>query len=237
VAVSDSDRRLQYAVGFCLFALTLATYSSVAHHEFVNYDDLHLIVNNPKLTRPATLYNLLSHFHAPETGNSNWLPLYWISLQLGFALHGPNPAAFLLTNVSIHAASAALLFAALRRFTGAVWPTGLAPLYPHPYALAPVSNQAAIAAAGFGVALVGTTILVLVASRRRPYLGVGWLWYLGTLVPMIGLVQVGMQARADRYMYLPSWVFRLRSPGVRGSSSHRIDASSSPHSRARSSSP
>jgi len=41
-------------------------------------------------------------------------------------------------------------------------------------------------------------------TRSRPsYLGVGWLWYLGTLVPMIGLVQVGMQARADRYMYLP----------------------------------
>jgi tetratricopeptide (TPR) repeat protein len=289
VAGSDSNRKLQYAIGFCLFALTFATYSSVVHHEFVNYDDLRLIVNNPKLTRPAALPNLLSHFSAPETGNSNWLPLYWISLQLGFALHGPDPAAFLLTNVFIHAASAVFLFAVmlcltlglmskstlvtfpavlllldvwpldrLRGSTGrvllekapmfglvavasivtflaqsatgnialgaridfgsrlsnaiesywnylydAVWPTGLAPLYPHPYALAPVSNQAAIAAAGLGIALIGLTVLVLMASRKRPYLGVGWLWYLGTLVPMIGLVQVGMQARADRYMYLP----------------------------------
>ena len=105
---SDSNRKLQYAIGFCLFALTLATYSSVAHHEFVNYDDLRLIVSNPKLTRPATLPNLLSHFYEPETGNSNWLPLYWISLQLGFALHGPNPVALILTNVFIHAASAVL---------------------------------------------------------------------------------------------------------------------------------
>jgi len=85
----------------------------------------------------------------------------------------------------------------------AIWPTGLAPLYPHPYALAPVSNQAAIAAAGLGVALIGLTVFVLMTSRKRPYLGVGWLWYLGTLVPMIGLAQVGLQARADRYMYLP----------------------------------
>ena len=39
--------------------------------------------------------------------------------------------------------------------------------------------------------------------RRRPYLVVGWLWYLGMLVPVIGLVQVGLQAMADRYTYLP----------------------------------
>jgi len=47
------------------------------------------------------------------------------------------------------------------------------------------------------------TAAVARAAAARPYLVVGWLWYLGTLVPMIGLVQVGAQARADRYMYLP----------------------------------
>jgi len=45
--------------------------------------------------------------------------------------------------------------------------------------------------------------LALRWARTRPYLIVGWLWYLGTLVPMVGLVQVGLQAHADRYMYLP----------------------------------
>lgn len=340
-------------IGICLFASTCMIYSSVAHHEFVNYDDLSLILNNPSLTQPATLANLISHFYAPFMGNL--LPLYWISMQLGFALHGPDPAAFLLTNVFIHATSAVLLFAALRRLTGAVWrsafvaavfalhplhvesvawvverkdvlaglfwmlglyayarytelpasktrylavllclslglmskstlvtfpavlllldvwpldrlrsarrrvlleklpmfalvafashvtvaaqrtagnfasgagmgfgsrltnaiesywnylydavwPAGLTALYPHPYLLEPPSQQAAIAAAGFGIALIGLTGLILRTSRKRPYLGVGWLWYLGTLVPMIGLVQVGEQARADRYMYLP----------------------------------
>ena len=44
---------------------------------------------------------------------------------------------------------------------------------------------------------------VLWNLRRRPYLAVGWFWYLGALVPVIGLVQVGTQSRADRYTYLP----------------------------------
>src|SRR5262245_37447151 len=55
-----------------------------------------------------------------------------------------------------------------------------------------------------GVALLlAITAAVLVAWQRRPHLAVGWLWYLGTFVPMIGLVQVGEQARADRYAYFP----------------------------------
>jgi tetratricopeptide (TPR) repeat protein len=60
-----------------------------------------------------------------------------------------------------------------------------------------------IAVAGAVVALLAVTALALQQSKRRPWLGVGWLWFLGTLVPVIGLVQVGRQAMADRYMYLP----------------------------------
>ena len=53
------------------------------------------------------------------------------------------------------------------------------------------------------MALGGVTILALLAARKHPYLIVGWLWYLGMLVPVIGLVQVGSQPMADRYTYLP----------------------------------
>lgn len=60
---------------------------------------------------------------------------------------------------------------------------------------------AAVGAAAVLVAL--GTALALAVARRRPYLAVGWLWYLGMLVPVIGLVQVGGQALADRYTYLP----------------------------------
>jgi len=78
------------------------------------------------------------------------------------------------------------------------WPKNLAVFYPHPGADLPVW-QAVVA----GLALVSITILVIRAGKPRPYLSVGWLWYLGTLVPVIGLVQVGAQAMADRYTYVP----------------------------------
>jgi tetratricopeptide (TPR) repeat protein len=78
-----------------------------------------------------------------------------------------------------------------------VWPNSLAVFYPYQRDL-PLW-QAALA----GAAILGISALVLSRIRSWPYLAVGWLWYLGTLVPVIGLVQVGDQARADRYMYLP----------------------------------
>ena len=77
------------------------------------------------------------------------------------------------------------------------WPTPLAVFYPYPSQIP--WWQAGLAAA----ALAGVSILVLRTVRSRPYLAVGWLWYLVTLAPVIGLVQVGAQARADRYMYVP----------------------------------
>jgi len=77
------------------------------------------------------------------------------------------------------------------------WPAHLAPLYPHPGRSISMSAAALSALAIFAV-----TILV-VRLRKRRYLFVGWLWFLGTLVPMIGLVQVGVQSMADRYAYIP----------------------------------
>jgi hypothetical protein len=77
------------------------------------------------------------------------------------------------------------------------WPVGLAILYPHPAGLPP-AWQVLLS----GLLLAGITAVVIVGRRRR-YLLVGWLWFVGTLVPMIGLVQVGRQAMADRYAYLP----------------------------------
>jgi len=77
------------------------------------------------------------------------------------------------------------------------WPVNLSIFYPFPAEL-PV-GRAVIAF----VLLALITALAVRHVRRYPYLLVGWLWYLGTLVPVIGLVQVGSQALADRYTYLP----------------------------------
>jgi tetratricopeptide (TPR) repeat protein len=79
-----------------------------------------------------------------------------------------------------------------------IWPERLAVLYPHPGESIPGWRVAASA-----LALVCVTAAVIRGSRKSPYLMVGWLWYLGTLVPVIGLVQVGQQAMADRYAYVP----------------------------------
>jgi tetratricopeptide (TPR) repeat protein len=77
------------------------------------------------------------------------------------------------------------------------WPAGLGVLYPLSASLP------AWKVAGACAVLAAITAAVLAVARRAPYLFTGWLWYVGTLVPVIGVVQVGMQSSADRYTYVP----------------------------------
>ena len=93
------------------------------------------------------------------------------------------------------AANAAVAYAA---YVGQMlWPTRLAAIYPYPSAL---PGWLVLAAAA---GLVAASALAAREARRKPYLLVGWLWYVVALAPVIGLVQVGSQPRADRYTYLP----------------------------------
>jgi tetratricopeptide (TPR) repeat protein len=79
-----------------------------------------------------------------------------------------------------------------------IWPQNLAVFYPHPGQSLPMWK-----AAGAGLLLLVISTAVIRVGLRYPYLLVGWFWYIGTLVPVIGLVQVGAQAMADRYTYVP----------------------------------
>jgi tetratricopeptide (TPR) repeat protein len=84
------------------------------------------------------------------------------------------------------------------------WPLNLAVYYPHPALHFPESTQWPVYWLLLGVVvLCSLSVVALLRVRKEPYLAVGWFWYLGTLVPVIGLVQVGKQAMADRYTYIP----------------------------------
>jgi tetratricopeptide (TPR) repeat protein len=78
------------------------------------------------------------------------------------------------------------------------WPAGLAVFYPHPENRLPVWEISLAL-----TALIGITLAAFVLRKKAPYFVTGWLWYLGMLVPVIGLLQVGWQGHADRYTYLP----------------------------------
>ena len=134
---------------------------------------------------------------------SAWGDLFWEKLPL-LAMCGVSA---ILTLKAQSAGGATSAYPFIMRLENAIisyaryledlfWPTRLALFYPYP--LKPYS---AIAVIGAAVLLLGISAAVAVAHRRR-YLAAGWLWFLGTMVPMIGIIQVGTQAMADRYAYL-----------------------------------
>lgn len=80
----------------------------------------------------------------------------------------------------------------------AVWPANLAVFYPYPMDTLPVWQVA-----GAGILLISLSILSICAAKNHHYVPVGWFWFIGTLMPVIGLVRVGSHVMADRYMYIP----------------------------------
>ena len=112
----------------------------------------------------------------------------FIAQRSGGAIRSDHP-------LSVRLMNALICYA---RYLGkAIWPSKLAVFYPYPEQ-APTPGKLALAA----LLLISLTTLVLLA-RYKPYFAVGWLWFLGTLVPAIGFVQAGEQAMADRYAYIP----------------------------------
>ena len=154
-----------------------------------------------------------THLLAAGTGNSQYQKTSWLKLLLEkLPLMLLSAASAVITIIAqyesgsmtgphwepltIRAENA--LVAYVRYLGKAFWPSDLTILYPHPGS----SLQMWHAVASL-LLLVAVTGLVISVRNRRPYLLVGWFWFLGTLVPMIGIVQVGVQAMADRYAYLP----------------------------------
>ncbi len=86
----------------------------------------------------------------------------------------------------------------VRYLSKTFWPADLSIYYPY------IHDWSIAASAGSALVLLLISGLALVLIRRQPWLMVGWFWFLGTLVPAIGFVQVGLQSMADRYTYIPS---------------------------------
>jgi tetratricopeptide (TPR) repeat protein len=126
-----------------------------------------------------------------------WLGLAALSSLVTLAAQSAGGAVKDLSVHTLGTRAATALVAYVAYAWKALWPSDLAVFYPHPLA------WSAWQVAGAAAFLVAVSALALATARRRPWLAVGWLWYLGTLVPVIGLVQIGNQWRADRYSYLP----------------------------------
>ena len=175
----------RYAVVACLFATSL-----LAKAMFV--------------TLPAALL-LLDHW--PLRRSTPWrslilekLPLLAIALIASIATFAVQHAGGAVGGVDRYPIWQRLTNATIAYFgylAQTVIPTNLAVFHPHPRTLQVTLLAAAIAT------LLTITAVVIARRRTAPWMLIGWLWFLGTLVPMIGLVQVGGHARADRYTYLP----------------------------------
>jgi tetratricopeptide (TPR) repeat protein len=150
---------------------------------------------------------ILHHPHTPSLPHSTAPPLRLIREKLPFFILAALSSVITFvvqrkggavsTSLSVGERIANALVSYVRYIGKMFWPTDLSILYPHPGYWPPW--QVMVSA---GLLLV-VFFAVLLLARKRPYLAVGWLWFCGTLVPVIGLIQVGIQSLADRYTYVP----------------------------------
>jgi tetratricopeptide (TPR) repeat protein len=178
----------RYALVVLLFALGLA-----AKPMLVTLPGLLLLIDLWPLDRyPATGLRALLREKA------TLLLVSVLSAAVTIAAQGHAAALVPVEGLPARLRLANAVVACIRYLGKLLWPTRLAAFYPHP---ADALSAATVVAS---VALLSAAALVAVRGwRRRPWLAVGGAWYLVALLPVIGLVQVGLQSMADRYMYLP----------------------------------
>jgi len=129
------------------------------------------------------------------------LPLFALSIAAGYATYAAGASVDAILGTQSLAPARRLSNAAVS-YVGylrdSIWPVDLAAFYP--YSESAVSVVWVFGAVTF---LVAVSLAAVLKLKTHPHLAVGWFWFLGMLIPMIGLVQAGPQARADRFMYLP----------------------------------
>jgi protein O-mannosyl-transferase len=196
------------------FVLTLISYTSYATHKTYKTYLLTLLffafglMSKPMLVTVPFVLLLLDYWplgRVSRAGNAirayGWLivekiPLFLLSLAMCLMTLRAQKEALSYLPISIRAGNAVVSYAVYLKQL--FYPAGLAVFYPYPETgLATAKITAAV------LLLLAISVLAILGRRKYPWLLVGWLWYLGMLVPAIGILQVGSQAQADRYTYLP----------------------------------
>jgi tetratricopeptide (TPR) repeat protein len=198
--VADEVRRTYYVLALAFFALALMSKPMV-----VTVPCVLLLLDFWPLQRLAV------PLPSSSSLRSRWSalrPLVWekapfVALSLGscvitYIVQKSGGAVSSLGTVPLGSRVANALVAYIRYLSKTVWPADLSVFYPLP------DHWPTVEVLGAALLLLGASVVLLRWSAQRSYLGVGWLWFLGTLVPVIGLIQVGSQSMADRYMYIPS---------------------------------
>jgi tetratricopeptide (TPR) repeat protein len=192
----------RYGVVFLTFALGLASKSQI-----ITFPCLLLLWDYWPLGRISLAADATTPPQAADapTLGKRWLLLEKVPLVLLCALDawitmnaekaGGAVQSFARYSVPLRLETAVISY--VRYLEKAFWPANLVALYPHPTKLYPIWQVAA------SVLLLLLISALVLRARDKRYLAVGWLWFLGSLVPMIGLVQIGPQAMADRFSYLP----------------------------------
>jgi len=212
-AYARQPKLTRYALVALLFAMGLLCKSQIVTLPFLlllfDYWPLHRLEGSPADSVPATEHPAsdagVLNGAAPPRASLRWLileklPLLALSAACAVVTMKGQKAGGAVTTLASAGPLLRLetaLISYVHYLGKALWPTNLVLLYPQPSQLYPVWK---VAAATLLLTLI--TAGVLRAHRRR-YLAAGWFWFLGSLVPMIGLVRVGAQAMPDHFAYLP----------------------------------
>ena len=186
LAYVDKPRISRYSLVMALFALGLMAKPMLVTLPFVL-----LLLDYWPLDRIRQGWNLVWEKIPLIVMGAGSSVLTYLAQQKGGALN-----AFEVTSLGVRASNAVVSYA--NYVSKTVWPEHLAAAYP-----LSGGNLSTLAIVSSTVFLALVTIIAIRRRRRQPYLLFGWLWFLGTLVPVIGIVQVGAQAMADRYTYIP----------------------------------
>ena len=196
----------RYTVVFGLFALGLMAKPMLVTLPFVllllDYWPLKRIRNSWAATADSRTGNNKLYSRTVTALVREKVPLILLSLLSSvatFAAQSKGGATKNLETLAIYPRIANAFVSYVRYIGQTVAPCKLAVLYPHPARSLPLWQ-------GFfaALAIAAVTAVFVVFFRNRRYLAVGWFWYIGMLVPVIGIVQVGVQSHADRYTYLPT---------------------------------